>query len=231
MTGFAIALLNPKGGVGKTTLTLLIAGEMAERGIRTAIVDLDRRGNCLLWAEKAAKRNIPTPHLEVIDGRSNSSGLAQFQEIKARYQFTLFDLPGEETSTAVGAVALSDVVLTPLKISEQDFAGCVAAQKFVTRIGEETGRIIPQLFVINEVTLNKERSVLYRGLPQLAAHYQMTFAQTILREKDRLNRLTGTEGTLYAMRDDSAAWASVATLGAEITNEILALIQAQRAAA
>jgi chromosome partitioning protein len=230
MPGYAMALLNPKGGVGKTTITLLIAGEMAERGIRTAIVDCDVRANCLLWAEKAAKRGIATPNLVVIDGRSGATANA-LKAAKDGHQFTLFDLPGAETQLAAAAVALAEIVVTPLKVSEQDFAGCVAAQKFVNRVGETLQRAIPQLFVVNEITLNKERSLMFKGLPQLAAHYRMAIAKTALREKARLTRLTGTEGTLYQMRDDTDAWASVAALGAELTNEILSIIQAQHSAA
>ena len=35
------AIANQKGGVGKTTVTLGLAGELARRDIRTLLVDLD----------------------------------------------------------------------------------------------------------------------------------------------------------------------------------------------
>jgi cellulose biosynthesis protein BcsQ len=183
------------------------------------------------WAEKAARRHIPLDHLIVEDCRDSVAIYGDLGGLKSRHQLVVIDLPGEETADAAAAVAHADVVVTPMKVSEQDFAGARAAQRFVTTIGRETGRAIPQLFVINEVTLNKQRSVLFRAFDQLASAFDMRFAETIIREKDRLNRLTGTEGTLYAMQEDSDAWRSAAAIGASLANEILSLIQFQGEAA
>lgn len=230
MAGVTIAMLNPKGGVGKTTIALMVAGEMAERGVATALIDMDRRGNVVAWAEKAARRGLPLPRITIHDGREATASEA-LQDWIAASPFAVIDLPGEETTAAAAAVALSDCVVTPMKVSEQDIAGARAAQRFVRRIGEGTRRAIPQLFVVNEITLNKERSILYRAFDELAASFGMRIAATRIREKDRLNRLTGTEGTLFTMRDDSEAWRSTAALGAHLTNEILTVIQDKRQAA
>jgi chromosome partitioning protein len=230
MAGVTIAMLNPKGGVGKTTIALLLAGEMAERGIATGLVDLDRRGNVVSWAEKAKRRGLTLPLITVHDGRDADAAVHLPTWIAAS-RFCVVDLPGEETTAAAAAVALSDCVVTPLKVSEQDVAGARAAQRFVQRIGAETRRAIPQLFVVNEITLNKERSILYRAFDEVAASFGMRIAATRIREKDRLNRLTGTEGTLFTMQEESAAWTSCAALGAHLANEVLALVQAERQAA
>ena len=230
MAGVTIAMLNPKGGVGKTTIALLIAGEMAERGVATALIDMDRRGNVVAWAEKAARRQLELSRITVHDGRG-ANAVEALQGWIAVAPFAAIDLPGEETTAAAAAVALADCVVTPMKVSEQDIAGARAAQRFVRRIGEETRRAIPQLFVVNEITLNKERSILYRAFDELAASFGMRIAATRIREKDRLNRLTGTEGTLFTMRDDSEAWRTSAALGAHLTNEVLAMVQAERRAA
>lgn len=39
------AVLNQKGGVGKTSVSLLLAGAAAELGIRVLVIDLDQQGN------------------------------------------------------------------------------------------------------------------------------------------------------------------------------------------
>ena len=44
-----ILIANPKGGSGKTTLSVNIAGYLANRGQRVAMLDLDRQQSSALW--------------------------------------------------------------------------------------------------------------------------------------------------------------------------------------
>lgn len=45
----AILIANPKGGSGKTTLSISIAGYLAARGRKVAIMDLDRQKSASQW--------------------------------------------------------------------------------------------------------------------------------------------------------------------------------------
>ncbi len=44
-----ILIANPKGGCGKTTLSVNIAGYLANRGKRVALLDMDRQQSAALW--------------------------------------------------------------------------------------------------------------------------------------------------------------------------------------
>jgi len=54
----AILVANPKGGSGKTTLSTNIAGYLAARGQRVAILDLDRQKSATQWLANRP-RNLP----------------------------------------------------------------------------------------------------------------------------------------------------------------------------
>ena len=54
-----VALLNQKGGVGKTTLALHLAGAWAAQGKRITVIDADPQGSALDWSAQRAKEAVP----------------------------------------------------------------------------------------------------------------------------------------------------------------------------
>ena len=54
-----VALLNQKGGVGKTTLATHIAGELALRGQNVILLDADPQGSSLDWTQRRSQQGLP----------------------------------------------------------------------------------------------------------------------------------------------------------------------------
>ncbi|MFT9383101.1 MAG: AAA family ATPase [Acetobacter orientalis] len=54
-----VALLNQKGGVGKTTLALHLAGQWAREGQRVTVIDADPQGSALDWSAQRAREGLP----------------------------------------------------------------------------------------------------------------------------------------------------------------------------
>ena len=54
-----VALLNQKGGVGKTTLALHLAGAWAAQGRRVVLIDADPQGSALDWSQRRGHEGLP----------------------------------------------------------------------------------------------------------------------------------------------------------------------------
>ncbi len=58
-----ILVANPKGGSGKTTLSINLAGWLASQGRRVAMLDLDRQKSATHWL---AARDMALPDIELL---------------------------------------------------------------------------------------------------------------------------------------------------------------------
>lgn len=66
-----ILVANPKGGSGKTTLSINLAGYLASQGQRVAMLDLDQQKSATQWL---AIRDAGLPKIELLrDGQKGSS--------------------------------------------------------------------------------------------------------------------------------------------------------------
>lgn len=141
-----VALLNQKGGVGKTTLALHLAGELAIRGARVLVVDADPQGSALDWAEQRSRSGL--------ERRFGVVGLAReslHRETQALAQGTdhlVIDGPPRVTGIARSALLAADLVLVPVQPSPFD---CWASAEML-RLLEEARVFRPGLrarFVLN----------------------------------------------------------------------------------
>ncbi len=76
---FVVSVLSLKGGVGKTTAVLGLAGAAAARGLRTLVVDLDPQANATLAldvppSEITVAEVFDDPHIDVVDAAIRPGG-------------------------------------------------------------------------------------------------------------------------------------------------------------
>nr|CAH8250106.1 Iron-sulfur cluster carrier protein [Enterobacter mori] len=114
-----IAILNGKGGVGKTTSTINIATAIQRKGFSVAVVDTDPQGSISNWfdEEKCA--------FDLTEAASEKEVYQVRKSLKS-YDYVIIDGAAAISAISSAAVMVSDLVVIPVTPSPLDFAACGA---------------------------------------------------------------------------------------------------------
>ncbi|WP_374005820.1 ParA family partition ATPase [Delftia lacustris] len=112
------ALLNQKGGVGKSTLATHIAGELALRGQSVILLDADPQGSALDWAQRRSQQGLP--RLFSVVGLARETLHHEAPELARRADHIVIDGPPRIAALARSALLAAERVLIPVQPSPYD---------------------------------------------------------------------------------------------------------------
>lgn len=136
-------ILNQKGGVGKTTLSVNLAAALAHQGYRVLLIDADPQGSSLDWA--AARKDEP---LFSVVGLPRATLHKEMAAIGHGYDHIIIDGPPRVTDLARSAIMASDVIVIPVQPSPYDIWAAEEVIKLIdeAKIFKEN---IKSCFVVN----------------------------------------------------------------------------------
>ena len=114
-----IATINAKGGVGKTTTTMFLATVFAHRGVSVTVIDLDRQGSAIDWAERAEDGDSPLPfevELSIPKRLDRQAALVTDDEMM------FIDVPPGDENAIEAAIAISDFIIMPTRSAAADLS-------------------------------------------------------------------------------------------------------------
>ncbi|ADH90163.1 Cobyrinic acid ac-diamide synthase [Ancylobacter novellus DSM 506] len=205
-----VALLNQKGGVGKTTLALHLAGQWARQGQRIPLIDADPQGSSLDWSQQRSREGVP--RLFGVVGLARDTLHREGSELARDADHIVIDGPPRVAGLMRSALLAADLVLIPVQPSP--FDGWASAEMLA--LIREARIYRPALLVRFVLNRCGARTVIARETARtLADHDPPVLASTV--GQRTAFAAAAQSGRLVFERDDAGpATREIAALTAEI---------------
>lgn len=191
-----IAVLNQKGGVGKTTLAVHLATALALSGRKVLLVDADPQGSALDW--NAAR--VAEPLFPVV-GLPKGNLHKEIPPHTAHYDDIIIDGPPRVNELARSAIMASDFVLIPVQPSPYDVW---AAKEIVDLLRE--AKVFKEkqksAFVINRRIVN---TAIGRDVAEALAGYPTPILPSSIHQRVAFAESAGQGSTVLEMDANGAA--------------------------
>ena len=160
----SIAIVNSKGGVGKSTLAAALAVRAARDSKRIAMVDLDPQKSLVEWWARRGKTDNPT----IFEGADTAADAVESLQLDG-WDFVFLDGPPAFIGVMEEMIEAADFVLIPVKASMIDL---LATQDAVALAREANAKF---LVVINDVG---PRERLVESARELLSNAEVPIAHT-----------------------------------------------------
>lgn len=215
-----IAVTHPKGGVGKTTTTMVLAAELAERGYRVLVADCDAQASASAWAN-AAPEGRPFPAAVINFSAYAGKVHREIQKQLDNYDFIIVDCPpGLDALSPQSAILVADLVVVPLPPSPADLWAARGVKRLIER-GTDFNPSLKACILPNRVVRTSLSNAIMRELDDFGIPLMSS----------RLTNRTAFQEAVVSGVSVSALGRDARTAADEVTafaDEVLALLRGEK---
>lgn len=217
MTAKILTIAHQKGGSGKTTTTMQLAGTLARRDSTVLVIDADPQGTAMRWAA-SAEDDKPFP--ATVAGLA-AAGAKVHREVKKfveNYDYILIDCPpAVESPVPQSSLLVADLALIPVIPSPADLWAATGIQHLIENLSDIneglSARLVANMCQPNTNIAKDALDLLNEfGIPLARARLQL---RTVYRQSAVFG------GTVQDM--GSKARPAIAEMEA-LTNEVLSIL-------
>jgi chromosome partitioning protein len=167
-----LAVLNQKGGSGKTTVATNIAVELVRRGKSVVIVDTDKQRSASDWEAARGAERVPVMVQWV--GKA-STLLLDVPNLAKGFDVVLIDGPANVSDVTAAALKICDALVIPIQPTTRDLWGAADLVDLVrARHAASDGKppaafIVTRAFAGTKLSRDIDQALLQLGLPVLDA--------------------------------------------------------------
>jgi chromosome partitioning protein len=191
-----ILAANCKGGCGKSTTVLILAGEYAAQGYRVHIIDADPKSRVMKWAATNAK-----PASITVSQADSASMRGEIEKARVSADVVLIDVEGTANAALTLAVAYSSLVIVPATISPPDVEDGLATVRLIRDMADASRRTIPHGFLWSNAPpairsremVNLEAQVAAAGVEVIGRVFQRTAFSSMFSFDTTLDQLPRSE--------------------------------------
>ena len=207
-----ITVAQQKGGSGKTTLTTHLACELAARGERVALIDLDPQGSLGRWFMQRYDRETGLKGDITFTTASPWGIPLEIKKLGADHDVVLIDTPPKIDSDLRPALKAADLVVVPVSASQVDLWATEGVLELAARDGHRP-----------LVVLNRARggTRLTGSICEALGELEADAAETVIAQRQAYAEAIGAGQGVCEYPGAKLAAAEVAAL----TDEVLARVR------